>query len=1270
MTPAKLSLFVLSLLVAQITTAQIRFENINQINVPDIGPASLYPSTIEVSGLPPYLQDISVVIPQAFYVGDYEELDMLLESPDGQQFLLMSDVDLGPFFGLFTDLTFSLEATQRIDRQTADSRQGFLPSNYGSDPDTLPAPGPGIVRDLPHHFYPLEGINPNGSWKLYLYNSRENMVSGTLDQGWALTLSGSEVPICPRLISPRVDETSITARTAQITWGSYTNNEYEVYYAPNPVPVPNNETTPTLTNLSDTTLMLIDLLPNVSYTLYVRSNCGNSAGPWQGPVSFEMEEECPTSLPIIETCTVYDIDDFPVILGWDMEEGQVQDLSDPQFAFSYTPPITGTYALEDISSVEGETLGRIAFQVEDGSCNEKEGWDYYSLNDKVQIPELVAGTSYRFIYQTPQLQVQLRISPCQSTLFLSAPNLLAGPYAFKPQLLENGERATGSFEFYYSPATLPAPDFDTPPLEIVDDIQIDQMLGGNLLPETDYHLYIRRVCGEQIGCWSKPIPFRTEPDCGQLNYLGQNDTTATTTALRFKAENAVPVWIFEYGETPFEAGNGSFTFSGEVENDTILLELEALQPNQDYQLYYTPSCSASGLNPTYGPIDFSTNSDCNALATPISCGATVENRFQSGDGTPLVATGSCAADRTYASKMYQFTAGQTGTVTLQFAGFGGSSESQASFSYADADLGCGNANFTAIGCWERNGNNYPNLFIPVEAGKSYFILSQVYNVTGPAPFALFSFQLNNCGFLPGTCPAISTLVSEAFANDNIRLSWPGVYAECYDILYGPLAEELDTLTMTPQQNCWPNPFFVIDVPNPGTPYQFYVRSRCGEEVTPWQWGRYPNGQFQIHEVVGELYFCAPYVTQEGQSRSFVTQSFTTDVAGAYQWNINVAAAGPSRFLIYENSIAPENLVSTTEGVTDFQASASLAANTEYISMLQVATPATDAFVELYMTIFGPDPFANLDEISSEDQATAAGQIPLTENWETATYNCLGADNWRHYYYDNQTPANRSDDHLLLSIQDYPALNQAEVKVSAGGSSGASLITNPPASYLQNESGIVIMNRYWQVDMPNTAQPDSPVQVRFYWHNDDFDQIQMQMEALDFTLPNDFNELFFYKINGDYNPNPVDGHAAIPAATVLAADGYWEYYYSEERADNAYQTGTHIDGNPFVQFPVAVFSGGGGGAAADGEGALLVDVSETDAPAGYWQVFPNPTSNFIYLKQYSDQTHYNLWQSQGQLISQGQFPREGLALGNLSPGVYFLGLSDKQYTGRLKLMVLR
>ena len=171
-----LLLFSLCALHSQSTQT---FANYTDIVIPDGQSANIYPSTVEVTGMPDHLVDVSITIHNLLSFGYVGDLDMLLEAPDGQQFLLMSDVPINDFITAFTDLTFNDTSPLLLNANTQFSNMGFRPSNYLATPDTFPTLG--VITALPEYLLPLENINPNGTWKLYLND--DNLNDGTFELG-------------------------------------------------------------------------------------------------------------------------------------------------------------------------------------------------------------------------------------------------------------------------------------------------------------------------------------------------------------------------------------------------------------------------------------------------------------------------------------------------------------------------------------------------------------------------------------------------------------------------------------------------------------------------------------------------------------------------------------------------------------------------------------------------------------------------------------------------------------------------------------------------------------------------------------------------------------------------------------------------------------------------------------------------------------------------------------------------------------------------------
>ena len=161
-------------------------------------PATPYPSTITVSGITDPVVKVRVSLKQISHTfpGD---IDVLLVSPTGRKFVIMSDVIGG------TDLTgqtysFDDEAAENLPASGAPPATGsFKPTNINAG-DAFPAPAPAApylspspigVETLASAF---AGQDPNGTWSLYVTDDA-GTDTGNMAGGWDLTIV-SEQSIC------------------------------------------------------------------------------------------------------------------------------------------------------------------------------------------------------------------------------------------------------------------------------------------------------------------------------------------------------------------------------------------------------------------------------------------------------------------------------------------------------------------------------------------------------------------------------------------------------------------------------------------------------------------------------------------------------------------------------------------------------------------------------------------------------------------------------------------------------------------------------------------------------------------------------------------------------------------------------------------------------------------------------------------------------------------------------------------------------------------
>jgi PKD repeat protein len=190
----------------------------------------------------------------------------------------------------------------------------------------------------------------------------------------------------------------------------------------------------------------------------------------------------------------------------------------------------------------------------------------------------------------------------------------------------------------------------------------------------------------------------------------------------------------------------------------------------------------------------------------------------------------------------------------------------------------------------------------------------------------------------------------------------------------------------------------------------------------------------------------------------------------------------------------------------------------------------------------------------------------------ASRECTGPDGWTHYYNDNGTPADVTDDILVLSLKKNgnnigsvgDGTFQLKASATAGaGSNTAIVITNP---LINNPSSYYAMNRYWQVQV--TQQPTSNVGVKYYFNSQDVSDINGTYPSGNALA----QQLILYKVVGG-NPDPTTNLSGAQEILSImpgsqATTSTWQY--------------TQINANTHVaEFEVTSFSGGGAGITGNG-----------------------------------------------------------------------------------------
>jgi hypothetical protein len=158
------------------------------------GPASRYPMTINVFGMPTNINRVSVTVTLWGLTHDRSaDLSILLVSPSGKQIMLMSNV------GWTNSVSHGILVFQ-AGLQPPNQAEPLQPPGPSPWPRYLGASNYGQVEQMPRvgldpppvhsgvysaNLLDLQYDNPNGCWKLYIYDNVSG-AKGHLDSSWEL----------------------------------------------------------------------------------------------------------------------------------------------------------------------------------------------------------------------------------------------------------------------------------------------------------------------------------------------------------------------------------------------------------------------------------------------------------------------------------------------------------------------------------------------------------------------------------------------------------------------------------------------------------------------------------------------------------------------------------------------------------------------------------------------------------------------------------------------------------------------------------------------------------------------------------------------------------------------------------------------------------------------------------------------------------------------------------------------------------------------------
>ncbi|TMI64832.1 MAG: hypothetical protein E6H07_02645 [Bacteroidetes bacterium] len=160
------------------------------ITINAVGPATPYPTTITTSGLPGSATVASVTLNGVSHTFP-SDIDVVLQSPNGTNVILMSDVGSGTDI---VNVNYTFQDGAPAMNTTVNLTGTYSPTNVGT-PDPFIAPGPGsLTQATPTLATFTPGLVPNGDWKLFIVDDAGG------DQGsitsWSITFNYPAINLC------------------------------------------------------------------------------------------------------------------------------------------------------------------------------------------------------------------------------------------------------------------------------------------------------------------------------------------------------------------------------------------------------------------------------------------------------------------------------------------------------------------------------------------------------------------------------------------------------------------------------------------------------------------------------------------------------------------------------------------------------------------------------------------------------------------------------------------------------------------------------------------------------------------------------------------------------------------------------------------------------------------------------------------------------------------------------------------------------------------
>jgi hypothetical protein len=1205
------------------------FTNSTPININRVGHSpTQYPSNITVSGMPTRLHEF-VVRFDVFANGGLPDADMLLEAPDGQRIILLSDLPSGGT-NVFYNVGIGTSGKDTINQNNIRDNTDFRPANYGTGSDTFPAPGPGAISQPQYpNSLVFQDINPNGTWKLYIEDDLNNSADIRLINGWSIQITAASFIACKRPSVPQLIAPSDFG--AKLSWDAGAgNSNWDVLFTQNLNLNPVATTAPTHTNITQNqNVFLNGLQADKYYAVFVRANCGaGKVSPWVGRTIFKTTiHPCDLATPV-SLCQEVDYPTLPSYPDYYFNYG-------PTWVFAFTAPEAGEYYMQFEGNSGYTPFYRLnnANNCDDSIWTEMQTVPGHQLTSR--LPLMAAGQTCWIIHHSVQIAHQIfKIQKCPLRRMV-----LQGVAAATDSLNVgwlNLPRITEPLEYYIGQKPLLAPNENTPPTITVQvlDPNTDRVTFPNLQPDTDYQFYVRSRCSNgKASCWQGPFEGKTSKVCSKVTLFRVDTVTQAWAKTMVKFTNAGPnfvsnldVVVCRAGQNPTYNWLSNDSYGVSTTRDSFPLLLTSLPMTQPLKVYVKLGCvPLLGAQSWQGPFDLPIGQTPSSPVTDLFCGDAVYTYDNNSVNSPnyMQFPKPPCYDQYYGSfgeRIFRYRANADDTLLLRWAtGFSSSGlNNGVTFYSKSASLPLDPENWIHRGCWRMrplsniwDPANWPDIRIPVKKDSVYHILCDAFGSYA----AGFPIYVVGCR---ATCPKVDTLFFDAATMTTVNLRWKSArqgasYRIDYEPAWSTLPQFARTVTTT-------DTFIRLTGLLSSGEYQFKIRTLC----SPTDVSNAYATKFQLksHLIVKEAAFsrCNPnFVPPNAPNRVnyevfelTVPQNgdyfFTASAYDIYLYGTAFDAANPSVNLIASvSNYGSDGRKDTT---------LALQSGKQYFCVLGYINQQFNVGTakDLKLWIDGPAEAQVSPAKWQGTESSAHGKIPFAGTY-AHTGACRDTSGWVHYYKIADDVRNINDDALLFSVQlnrDANALNLLPL-VMYNNPTGATLIQNPPATFIQNPSGWYEMNRIWLMqDLLPAQQIDEDFKIKVYYTQRDYELIKTAIVAAGGRLDR-HESMYFHKINGFHNYQhvvPWAQHSGVPGATRYDSAGYWSYSNSTEATTSTWRHG-QFAGEHFAEMVVHGFSGGGGGASVNGKNISNLTTKTTEAATKTGlRLLPNPNTGIF------------------------------------------------------------